>query len=417
MLKKINSSVRGVLVFKIKVPGPAPQRGLPRARAVRAHSTACLFGWAAFACALFSVEATLAGASATDDARLKQALQRYPEADTDKDGVLTEAEARAHLKKLRSSKAGKSKSADAKAATSLAGPKPTLAEVPYGPHERNVLDFWKAKSDQPTPVVIFIHGGGFEFMDKSKAREGRMLRECLDAGVSYAAINYRYRTSAPIQEVLRDCARAIQFIRRQAGEWNVDKTRLAAHGPSAGAGASLWLAFHDDLADPQSSDPVQRESSRLAAAGAVACQFSHDLLAWDKLFANSNNRFKEIDDRPGYYGLKTDEELRGPVGRKIRADCDMHGLISRDDPPVFLDTGFPGGDITSRGHLLHHPLHAKAIYDRCRELGVGVVAQIPALKIMPGKDDPHNLQEFLFQHLKVASATATTKPVKAPTAK
>ncbi|MEQ1830195.1 MAG: hypothetical protein ABL921_29830, partial [Pirellula sp.] len=38
---------------------------------------------------------------------------------------------------------------------------PTRQDVAYGPHERNVLDFYQAKSDKPTPLVIFIHGGGF----------------------------------------------------------------------------------------------------------------------------------------------------------------------------------------------------------------------------------------------------------------
>ena len=353
-----------------------------------------------------------AATSSANDDRLKQALQRYPAADTNQDGVLTEAEARAYLQKLKGEKAGETKSTKSKAAATPAGPAPTLADVHYGPHERNVLDFWRAKSDQPTPVVVFIHGGGFVAGDKSKARGDRLLRECLDAGVSYAAINYRYRTGTPIQEVLRDCARAIQFIRSQAAAWNVDKSRLAAHGGSAGAGSSLWLAFHDDLADPQNHDPVLRESSRLVAAGATSCQFSYDILAWDQLFQEANGQYQDVNDRPGFYGLKTDAELRGPVGQRIRADCDMRGLISRDDPPVFLNSGMPGGEITSRGHLLHHPKHAKAIYDRCRETGVGVVAQIPGLEIKPGKDDPQNLREFLFQQLKVAPATAPSAKTK-----
>ena len=303
---------------------------------------------AALTFALFSAGISRAATAAENEDRLKQALQRYPEADTNKDGVLTAAEARAHLSKLRSGKDGERKGAKSKAAAPASGPAPTLVDVRYGPHERNVLDFWKAKSDQPTPVVVFIHGGGFVAGDKSKARGDRLVRECLDAGVSYAAINYRYRTGTPIQDVLRDCARAIQFIRSKAAEWNVDKARLAAHGGSAGAGSSLWLAFHDDLADPRSRDPVLRESSRLAAAGASACQFSYDILAWDTLFAGTNGKYQEIDDRPGFSGLKSDEELRGPVGQKIRADCDMRGLISRDDPPVLLNSGQPGGEITSR---------------------------------------------------------------------
>jgi acetyl esterase/lipase len=39
-------------------------------------------------------------------------------------------------------------------------PKPTFENVSYGPHERNVLDFYQAKSEKPTPVLFFIHGGG-----------------------------------------------------------------------------------------------------------------------------------------------------------------------------------------------------------------------------------------------------------------
>ena len=39
------------------------------------------------------------------------------------------------------------------------GSPPTLENVAYGPHERNVLDFWRAESDAPAPVLIFIHGG------------------------------------------------------------------------------------------------------------------------------------------------------------------------------------------------------------------------------------------------------------------
>ena len=38
--------------------------------------------------------------------------------------------------------------------------------------------------------------------------------------------------------------------------WNIDPTKIAATGGSAGACSSLWLAFHDDLCEPTSDDPV-----------------------------------------------------------------------------------------------------------------------------------------------------------------
>jgi acetyl esterase/lipase len=347
-----------------------------------------------------------AAASASEE-RLKKLIQRYPEADTDKDGVISMSEARAFMEKRKG--VAPEKPATTPTAVAPATPitafdtsKPSMPDVKYGPHERNVLDFWLASSGKPTPVVVFIHGGGFTSGDKAKVRGDKIIQQCLDAGVSFAAINYRYRTTAPIQDVLRDCARAIQFIRSQADEWNVDKTRIASYGGSAGAGTSLWLAFHDDLADPKSSDPVLRESSRLSCAGANSCQFSYDILKWKELFGESGKKFQNNDDPPSFYGLKSDQELRGPVGAKLRADCDMHGLISRDDPPVFLSTTVRGGELEDRGHLLHHPKHAEAVQKRCMEIGVGVVAQIPALGIKPGPGQPADLKEFLFKHLNVA---------------
>src|SRR5438094_9775394 len=39
---------------------------------------------------------------------------------------------------------------------------PDMTNVVYGSDNKfNVFDLWQAKSDKPTPLVIFIHGGGF----------------------------------------------------------------------------------------------------------------------------------------------------------------------------------------------------------------------------------------------------------------
>ena len=85
----------------------------------------------------------------------------------------------------------------------------------------------------------------------------------------------------------RDCARAIQFLRYHAKKFNLDKTRIASMGGSAGAGTSLWLAFHDDLADPANPDPVLRESSRITAAAATGTQATYDLLRWKEFLGEA----------------------------------------------------------------------------------------------------------------------------------
>ncbi len=232
-------------------------------------------------------------------------------------------------------------SSDAKAAraarraSSPAAVKPDYANLSYGPYQNNQLDLWLAKSTHPTPLVVFIHGGGFIGGDKSAASP-TAIRRSLESGVSFAAINYRFRTEIPIQTVLRDCARAIQFLRWKSKEFNLDKSRVAAMGGSAGAGTSLWLAFHDDLADPENPDPVLRESTRLVAAGANATQATYDILRWKDILGPAALDYSSESDLPGFYGLKTIADLSGPAGTKIRADVDMLGLITKDDPPVFL---------------------------------------------------------------------------------
>src|SRR5262249_24723991 len=65
-----------------------------------------------------------------------------------------------------------------------------LIGVKYGPHERNVLDLWKAPSSEPTPLVVFIHGGGFHAGSKELLRDA-FRDACLDAGISVMSINYR----------------------------------------------------------------------------------------------------------------------------------------------------------------------------------------------------------------------------------
>ena len=71
-------------------------------------------------------------------------------------------------------------------------PKPTLSEVSYGTHERHVLDFWKADSEKPTPLVFVIHGGGWKNGSKERLNRFVDAPALLKAGISVVAINYRY---------------------------------------------------------------------------------------------------------------------------------------------------------------------------------------------------------------------------------
>src|SRR5689334_8255028 len=89
------------------------------------------------------------------------------------------------------------------------GPEKQL-NVPYGKHPRQVLDFYPAKSDKPTPVVFHIHGGGWQGGDK----KGINPKPYNDKGISVVSINYRYVAQAvkekvvpPVKAPLHDAAR------------------------------------------------------------------------------------------------------------------------------------------------------------------------------------------------------------------
>ena len=243
-----------------------------------------------------------------------------------------------------------------------------LENVAYGPHERNVLDLWKVKSERPTPLLVFIHGGGFVQGDKGQIRNRPMVRQCLDAGVSFASINYRFREHAPIQDILRNAARAIQFLRVHAKEYNIDPARIASFGGSAGAGTSLWLAFHDDLADPRATDPVLRESSRLTAAGSLEGQASYDLRDWHYIVGDSPFERGPAEWAP-FYHFASAAEAETPAADKVMRDCSMINLITKDDVPVALECSFPDAEPKDQNAYVHHPKHSTAIADAVSKTG------------------------------------------------
>ena len=217
-------------------------------------------------------------------------------------------------------------------------PKPTESEVRYGDHERHVLDFWKAESDSPTPVAFVIHGGGWNGGSKERLDRFADPGALLEAGISVVAINYRYVPQAveagiepPVKAPLHDAARALQFVRSKAEEWNLDKDRIGAAGGSAGACSSLWLAFHDDLADPGSDDPVARESSRLQCAAVIGAQTTLDPKQMKEWTPNSRYGGHAFGLRNFADFLAGREKILPWI-----AEYSPYALVSRDDPPVYL---------------------------------------------------------------------------------
>ncbi len=368
----------------------------------RAAATGAVLFWAGVSLPSSMVMAQTAElpASSEIEARLSATLKRFPEADTNKDGKLSMQEAMAHVAKLRAKRSESARDKD----VPTKGTAPTFANVAYGSHERNVLDFWQAPNvNGAAPVVIFIHGGGFVAGDKVHYRGSGVLETLLKNGVSCAAINYRFRDTAPIQDILRDAARAVQFIRFKAEEWKVDKTRIASTGGSAGAGTSLWLNTRDDLADPKNADPVLRESSRVCAVVLHGTQATYDLSRWDGIVGEAKPEWKAFPDEDLlFYHFANRADMTSEAGRKVLKECDMLSWINEGDGPVLCITRTADLEkpITNRNEWLHHPRHAAAIEKTC------AANQVECALADGGRDKE---VAFFLKHLGVTPSATDSK--------
>lgn len=320
----------------------------------------------------------------------RRAIQRYPKADVDGDGSLSDKEKEQLLKRVVALRkrmndtsppsggffgSGKSKS----------GRKPSFDNVKYGENERNVFDIWLADSETPTPLAVYIHGGGFKGGSKEKLKVEK-IAALLDAGISVAAINYRYVTTDPLPTAHHDARRAIQFMRSKADEWNIDTNRVAAFGGSAGAQICMWLAYSDDMADATSDDPVERESTRLLCVATAGGQTSAERdfyidnilplmgenVPIEVLVKSFNGENDPEEIRMKMWGADSLEEV-DEATRK----CSALRLISPDDPPIFMSYGMapdakkPSGDKDRlRGWLIHHVVFGTNLKEKADELGV-----------------------------------------------
>jgi len=273
----------------------------------------------------------------------------------------------------------KAKAAKKAAAENPPVVKPTLAEVRYGPHERHVLDFWRAASATPTPLVFVIHGGGWQGGEKERVNKFVNVAGLLAQGISVVAINYRFIKHAeaegvtpPVKAPLHDAARALQFVRSQAAAWNLDKTRIGAAGGSAGACSSLWLAFHDDLADPKSADPVARESTRLFCAAVIGAQTTLDPVQMKSWTPNSKYGGHA-------FGVPSFEAFLAARDRlqPLIAEYSPYHLVTKDDPAVYLfynATPALGQDQKDPTHTANFGVK---LQEHCRSLGVACELMYP----------------------------------------
>lgn len=222
---------------------------------------------------------------------------------------------------------------------------PTYANVPYGDHRLQVLDVWQTESSRPAPLLFFVHGGGWTGGDKRNVPD---VEAYLSAGISVVSVNYRLTPEAqlagvhpPVRWPLSDVTRALQFVRSRAALWNINPARIAASGSSAGACTSLWLAFHEDMADTESPDPVARESTRVFCVAVAIAQTSLDPLQMKEWTPNSRYGGSAFGFMTPTDLATRDTQFARFLAARERLlpwikEFSPYEWVSADDPPVYL---------------------------------------------------------------------------------
>jgi len=281
---------------------------------------------------------------------------------------------------------------------------PTHADVVYGSNPGNVLDLWLVPSDTPTPLLVFIHGGGFRGGDKRNF-DNSLIENMHKEGISVASINYRLTKEGLLAEgkniypaPMHDGARALQFLRYNASKYNLDKTRFAATGGSAGGCMLMWLGFHPDLAQPDHKDPVLRESSRLqvlAPMGGQSCVHGPTLLKWFGVDSLNLSKRKGI--------IQSSSEVKQPTVKQLALGLDASPIthLTPDDPPIYLfynGANEPVDEQTPWGTWVHHPMFGIKLKE-AMEVYLGMECHLE-YKDGPPVTEYESQQDFIIRKLK-----------------
>ena len=187
------------------------------------------------------------------------------------------------------------------------------------------MDVFTPKEKANGKGVIFCVCGGW-FSSKPGSTVSPYFKPFLDRGYVVFAVVHGSQPKFTIPEILEDMHRAVRFIRHNASKYNIDPDKLGIAGGSAGGHLSLMQGTAPKPGDPKATDPVERESSKIAA---VACFFPPtDFLNYGKpgnvaLGGGTLKDFRppfdfwERDKETNKLVVIADEERRKAIGKTI----------------------------------------------------------------------------------------------------
>ena len=133
--------------------------------------------------------------------------------------------------------------ADTPTPTPIARPA-TLTDLAYDNASASQrLDLYLPAAAGPSPVVVYLHGGGWVGGDKASADDVALIAPLVEHGFAVVSANYRLATEAHFPAQLDDARAALAWVRANATRYGLDSARLGAFGVSAGAHLAVLLGI------------------------------------------------------------------------------------------------------------------------------------------------------------------------------
>ncbi|MBC6429152.1 MAG: alpha/beta hydrolase fold domain-containing protein [Cellvibrionales bacterium] len=105
-------------------------------------------------------------------------------------------------------------------------------------------------NQKPYPAYLHLHGGGY-ILGAPEDSDAHNLQLCSQLGIAVLSVDYRLAPEHPAPAALDDCAAALAYLHQEADRLNLDATRIAVGGESAGGGLAAALAIRTrDAGDP-----------------------------------------------------------------------------------------------------------------------------------------------------------------------
>jgi len=128
------------------------------------------------------------------------------------------------------------------------------------------LDVWQRQTADPVPTVIYYHGGGWFFGDRTGSVPYFM--PWLARGWNVVNVEYRMSGTALAPAAVEDARCALRWVYRNSKEFHLDTSRIIVTGHSAGGHLALMAGMLQD------SDGLDQECAADASVGDVLMKVS-----------------------------------------------------------------------------------------------------------------------------------------------